>query len=189
MLLCSKSYTPALDEVLLRQSNANIFNTFSSSRSPGLQRRQASLSCVSSCTFWYFHLLFLSNSIILALPTVSMLSSFFFCFMASMPVGVACMFYNFSPFRSILRHLANVCMSCLHHSLTSSSHSLAGLPLFDVPFIILNTWSVLISLLSFILHMCPNMFRFISLIICIMFFLRFNPSNHLFCYYVLPSNV
>jgi len=71
---------------------------------------------------------------------------------------VALIVQNFSLFRSILCHLVEcICrpMSCLHHSLTSSSHSIAGLPLFDVSFNIPNT-VVLISLLSFILHVSKH---------------------------------
>src|SRR6218665_1360579 len=58
--------------------------------------------------------------------------------------------------------------SSLHHSFTSSSHSLFGFPLFVFPSISPNTTSY-ISLLSSILHMCPNKLNFFSLILCMMF--------------------
>src|SRR6218665_1590792 len=62
-------------------------------------------------------------------------------------------------------------ISSLHHSFTSSSHSLFfGCPLFVFPFISPNTTSFT-SLLSSILQMCPNKFNFFSLILCKIFLL------------------
>jgi len=67
----------------------------------------------------------------------------------------------------------SVCVSWLHQSLTSSSHSLAGLPLFDVSSIIQNT-VFLISLSSVILHVSKHVQFPFDIIVCSTFFLSFN---------------
>src|SRR6218665_2252438 len=61
-------------------------------------------------------------------------------------------------------------ISSLHHSFTSSSHSLFGRSLFVFPFISPNITSFT-SLLFFILQMCPNKFNLLSWILCKMFLL------------------
>src|SRR6218665_3193869 len=61
-------------------------------------------------------------------------------------------------------------ISSLHHSFTSSSHSLFGRSLFVFPFISPNITSFT-SLLSSILQMCPNKFNLLSWILCKMFLL------------------
>ena len=58
--------------------------------------------------------------------------------------------------------LLRVCISMLHQSLTSSSHSLLGLPRTDVPSTIPNI-TFFTSLWSSILHMCPNKLSFLSM--------------------------
>src|SRR6218665_3287601 len=50
-------------------------------------------------------------------------------------------------------------ISSLHHSFTSSSHSLFGRPLFVFSFISPTTTSYTSLLLSSILQMCPNKFK------------------------------
>src|SRR6218665_1237652 len=90
--------------------------------------------------------------------------------MGSSSVGVQRTFNYLLPCVSACAFLLKMYISLLHHSLTSSSHSIFGLPLFVFPFISPNTTSFT-SLLSSILYMCPNKFNFLSLILCMMFLL------------------
>src|SRR6218665_1610599 len=79
-------------------------------------------------------------------------------------------------------------ISSLHHSFTSSSHSLFGLPRFVFSSISPN--QSFTCLLSSILQMCPNKFNFLSLILCMMFHLLlilFLTSS--FVIFLLPSSI
>src|SRR6218665_2166676 len=71
----------------------------------------------------------------------------------------------------------------------SSSHSLHGLPLLNSPSIVPNITSFT-SLLSFILHMCPNKFNFLFMICCMMFSLHCSlySSAHFFIRDLLRSH-
>src|SRR6218665_98236 len=91
------------------------------------------------------------------------------CSMGSSPVGVQCTL-DYTIFHASLScaFLFRMYISLLHHSFTSSSHSLFGVSLFVFPFISPNT-TPFTSLLSSILQMCPNKFNFLSLILCMIF--------------------
>src|SRR6218665_26268 len=69
----------------------------------------------------------------------------------------------------------------LHHSFTSSSPSLFGLPLFVFHLISPNTTSFT-SLLSSILHTCPDKFNFLSLTLCTRCFFCY---THSFSYFFI----
>src|SRR6218665_3954662 len=92
------------------------------------------------------------------------------CSMGSSPIGIQCTRTIIFQASLSCAFLFSMYISPLHHSFTSSSHSIFGLPLFVFPFISPNTTSFT-SLLSSILQMCPKKFNFLSLILCKMFLL------------------
>src|SRR6218665_4097037 len=69
----------------------------------------------------------------------------------SSPIGVQCMFDYIFHVSVSCAFLFSSCISSLHHSFTSSSHSSCGLPLVVFPSISPNTTSFT-SLLSSIMH-------------------------------------
>ena len=73
--------------------------------------------------------------------------------------GPATVRISFSHIRRPLTRWSRSCRLRPHQSLISSSHSLHGRPFRGFPSIFANT-VCLVSLFSFILHMCPNSLSF-----------------------------